>query len=222
MSTTLIGTLLLFLICLLPAPLPAGGVLWDTLGGLGFAAVALMLPLAWEAESPAGGTRLELHKHLAIAATLIAGVHALGYLLTDPISLEYLKPTAPAHMLMGIVALLGLTVLTVTALPDQRRRFFRRFSQFRRLHLYLSLAVLLATLWHVLGTAFTASGPLRLTLLTALLLLTPAIAYLARRQGRTLRLSRSPASALQARTQSLYASGAALLLTALFVAARNS
>jgi hypothetical protein len=221
LSTTLIGALLLFAICLLPAPLPGGGVLWDSLGGLGFAALALMLPLAWEAESPASGARLELHKQLAIAATLLASVHALGYLLTDPISLEYLKPTAPAHMLAGIIALLGLTALTVTALPEQRRRLFRRFSHFRRVHLYLSLAVLAATLWHVLGTAFTASGPLRMTLLTALLLLTPALAYLARRQGRTVRLSRAPADALEARRQSVYASGFTLLLSALFVAARN-
>ncbi len=221
MTTTLVGAVLLFAVCLTPRALPAGGPLWDTLSGLGLAALALMLPLAWEAEAPARQPRLQLHRNLAIGATLLTTVHAVGYLVADPISLEYLKPKAPAHMLVGILAFFGLIALTLTSLPAPRRRLYATFSRFRQVHLWLSVVVLALTFWHVLGTSFVASGSFRYAMLLIICIVTPALAYLARRRGHVVLLSAAPASTAAANRQAVFAGLFVLLLTALYGAARN-
>jgi len=222
MTSPVLCLLAILLIASTPEPLPAGGPLWDWLTGVGFVALAFLLALSWEAESPAPQPRLTVHRDLAIAASVFATVHAFGYLLTDPISLEYLLPKAPVHMLVGILGYLALLLVTVSALPVPRRRLYADFPSFRRWHLWLSIAALLASGWHVVGTGFSISGWWRLSAFAALALALPAAAYLARRRQRATTPGPAPESAAIGNRMIALSAFISLLLACLYMAIRNA
>ena len=52
---------------------PAGGFVWDFLNGLGFGALAGLVYLGWDSESPARQPRLRLHSSFALSAVALAG-----------------------------------------------------------------------------------------------------------------------------------------------------
>jgi len=220
-SAAVLGMLAVLLICLLPGGTPAGGLGWDWLGALGFGALAFLLALAFESESPAREPRLTAHRNLALAACALAGAHALGYLVLDPVSIEYLKPKAPGHMLAGIVGIVGLTALTATAFPRPRRRVFSGFARFRRWHLMLAIGTLALGAWHAIGTGFTVRPGLSAVVLALLLGVAPAAAWVARRRGRPTAFGPSPESAADGTRHTVLALLLVLLLATLSAVARN-
>ena len=112
----LIAAVLCALAWLTPTP-AAGSWLWDFGNGLGFVAFALVLVLSLEPG------RSRLHRPLAWLAVGAALVHG-GYLLAlDATLLEYLKPTMPAYMAAGLLAL-ALLVLSAVFSGKARRRIF--------------------------------------------------------------------------------------------------
>jgi DMSO/TMAO reductase YedYZ heme-binding membrane subunit len=213
--------LAVLLICLLPGATPAGGFGWDWLGALGFGVLAFLLALAFESESPAREPRLTAHRNLAVAACVLTGAHALGYLLLDPVSIEYLKPTAPGYMLAGLAGVVGLAVLTATAFPRPRRRVFAGFARFRRWHLTLAVGTLALGAWHAIGTGFSVRPGLPAVLLTLLLSVAPAAAWFARRWGRPTTLGPSVASGADGTRHIVLAVLLVVLLATLSAAARN-
>jgi DMSO/TMAO reductase YedYZ heme-binding membrane subunit len=213
--------LALILICLSPDGLPVSGSSWDWLGGIGLASLAFLLALSWEAESPAPQPRLTVHRNLAVAATVLALLHAIGYLITDPITFEYLKPKAPAHMLLGIAGFMIMLFVTITSLPGPRRRVYNRFSNFRRWHLGLSIAALLSAAWHVVGTEYLITGPWRLTAVLLLALLLPTFAYLARRKGIGTAIGQTAESASFANRSVTLGVLVCMLMATVYTAAKN-
>ena len=179
---------------LLPDRYPAAGFLWDWLAGLGFCALAMIAFLGWESESPATNPRLRLHRNIAVLATLLTALHSIGYLLYDSTLLEYLKPTAPPYMLIGVVAFAALLGATVSAFPGSRRTIYGNFKNFRSWHRWLVALVVIGSLWHVLGTSFSIVSPLQISLLVLLTLLLPSAALYSRRRQRKIPLTRAPAS----------------------------
>ena len=146
---------------LTPTP-AAGGWLWDFGNGLGFVAFALILVLSLEPG------RSRLHQALAWLAVGAALVHG-GYLLAmDAILLEYLKPTMPAYMAAGLLAL-ALLVLSALFSGKARRRIFPGRRAFRRLHWVLSAVVIAGAGYHVAGSAFYINQGHQVALLAALL-----------------------------------------------------
>jgi len=213
--------LALLVICVVPDGFPVSGTSWDWLGGIGLASLAFLLALSWEAESPAPQPRLTVHRNLALAATGLALLHAVGYLVTDPITFEYLKPKAPAYMLLGILGFVIMLFVTITSLPGSRRRIYARFSHFRGWHLGLSVAAVIAAAWHVVGTGYLIKGPWQLTALVLLTLLLPAFAYLARRQGLGTVTGQRPESAGVANRSAILALLICMLLTNFYAVAKN-
>lgn len=221
MSMAVLCMLAVLLICLVPAGVPAGGFGWDWLGALGFGVLAFLLALAFESESPAREPGLTAHRHLAVAACVLAAAHALGYLILDPVSVEYLKPTAPAHMLAGLIGILGLGALTATAFPTPRRRVFASFASFRRGHLALAVSTLVLGAWHAIGTGFTVRPGPSAALLAGLLAFAPATAWFARRRGRRTALGPHPPSGTMVTRHTVLALLLVLLLATLAAVARN-
>lgn len=221
MISPVVCLLLLLFICLGPQALPASGIAWDWLGGLGLASLAFLLSLSWEAESPAPQPRLTLHRNLAVAASILALAHALGYLITDPITVEYLKPTAPAHMLIGILGLLLTVGVTLTSLPDLRRRIYRRFRDFRHWHLGASIAALITAGWHVVGTGYLISTVWQLSAIVLLAAALPTLAYLSRRHGITTTIGAAPESAGLANRSVLLSGLISILLATVYAVAKN-
>lgn len=221
MISPVVCLLLLLAICLGPQALPASGVTWDWLGGIGLASLAFLLALSWEAESPAPQPRLTVHRNLAFAASLLAGVHALGYLITDPITIEYLKPKAPGHMLIGIAGFGTIVMVTLTSLPEFRRRIYRRFANFRRWHLALSIAALITAGWHVVDTGYLITTSWQLSAIALLALGLPSFAYLFRRRGIATVREAIPESAIVANRTIVLAVLISLLMATLYAVAKN-
>ena len=146
---------------LTPTP-TAGGWLWDFGNGLGFVAFALILVLSLEPG------RSRLHRPLAWLAVGAAVAHG-GYLLAlDATLLEYLKPTTPAYMAAGLLALALLAVSALTS-GRVRRRIFPGRRAFRGLHWALSTLVIAGAGYHVAGSAFYINQGHQVALLAALL-----------------------------------------------------
>lgn len=222
MNSTLWCILALFAIALFPDALPAAGNIWDWLGGIGLVALGFLLSLCWEAESPARQPRLNVHRNLAVAALVLATLHGVGYLVSDPISIQYLKPTAPVHMLVGIIGFVLLLFLTLTSLTGPRRKLYAGFKSFRRWHLCLSITVVTTAVWHVLGTGYLLNSAQKTALFTVLALAVPVAAYMLRRQGIPTAVSTAPASPAAADRGVLLIMLIGLLLSCLYSAIRNS
>jgi len=211
----LVISLLFISVALLPFGLPAAGWLWESLNGLGLAAMVLFVVLAFEAQTPSPPLALRQHQALAILATVLVALHALGFLLADPILLEHLKPSAPWSMLSALLALLLLLILCVASFPRWRRYVWPRFAVFRRWHLGLSLLTIGLMLWHLLGTASVFAETWRAASLVALMAGIPLVAVMIRGRGGVpvmVRDMESPADPIRAAIRI----GCACLLFAVF------
>jgi hypothetical protein len=139
---------------------PAVNLLWDWANAMGYCAlaVALMLfvytgrPRAFPAFS--GRFFANLHRDFGYI-TLALVVGHIGILLYDqPLLLEHLKITAPVHMLAGLASAVALLVLVVSSITSLRRYLWRDHQRFRGFHAWLSIAVVLLLLVHVVGSAY--------------------------------------------------------------------
>lgn len=175
--------LLVLAVTLLAGALPSGGFWWDFLAALGYCAFSLIAFMGWDSESPVRTPRLRLHRNLAFLATLIATLHALGYLILDTTVVEYLLPSAPNYMLLGVLAWLLLIATTYSSLPGPRKRAYSAFSNFRYWHRALYLLLLGLSAWHVFATEFSLSSIWQVAALLVLLIGAPLLAYFSRRAG---------------------------------------
>jgi len=214
-------TALTLAIGLLPVRFPAAGFWWDWLAGLGFCGLAMIAYLGWDSESPATSPRLRLHRNIALLATILTGVHATGYLIDDLILIEYLKPTAPPYMLLGIAAFTVMVGTTITALPAPRQYFYTGFSSFRNWHRWLVALVLIGSIWHVIGTDFTITTPMQTGFLILLTLLLPAGAFCARRLRVKLPLTTAPDSERRADNNTVALALLMLLFAGVYSAIKN-
>ncbi len=145
----------------------SGGWYWDLGNGLGFAALASLICLAVITPKLGG---LRSHQWISYSAAVYILLHALWFLLGDRITLQYILPGAPAAMWAGILALLLVVFLIVIALPSFRYRAHRHHTAFRQWHLWLSIIIVAATLYHVIGSGFYIRSWVQFLLLLAVVL----------------------------------------------------
>lgn len=168
-----------------PAP---EDVYWDVLMAAGFISAGgiALLPIVTargtvrlERSAPVARAGFELHE--ALSYVFVAGVliHSIGLILYQPISIEYLKLSAPAYMLAGIVSACLLLVLIVQSKRSRRR--FAHFAAWRRSHVFLSWSAIVLMAWHVVGSGYyVVSSPASSALFGVLLL--PGIGALLRKR----------------------------------------
>lgn len=207
-----IATLVVLLVGVLPHGGPSAGIAWDLLVAAGYMGLVLLAFLGWDTEAPISAPRLRLHRNLALLATALVAAHAIGLLLVDPILIEYLLPTAPVYMLVGLLAGIGLLIVTTSSLPGLRAAVYGGFPRFRRWHRLLFGVVLGAGVWHALGTRFTLVQAWQMGAIGVLTGIAPIIAYLARRADQPLTLSPPRAGVDAAAAQT----GVAVLLAIVF------
>ncbi len=208
-------------ITLLPRGLPAAGFLWDFFNGLGFCGLGVLIALAWDSETPARNPRLRLHRNLAVVSSILISAHVLGFVLWDPTVIEYLKLRAPLYMLVGIAGYLLVVLATISSFPTPRRVLYRSFSRFRRWHLIGSIAAILTSVWHVLGTKFVINGILHSLLFCLLVLSVPAYAYGRRRFAAPLTRPAPPLSDDLADRQGITSFAVCLALAGVYAGTRN-
>ena len=155
----------------------AGGWGWDTGNAFGFAALSLVLFLQIDSGR---GIGLKRHQALAWLAAGVACLHAVYFVLLDKTIFEYLKPTMPLYMAIGLFALLLLIAIPITSLGVVRKRGYASHGGFRHLHWWLSVILITASGYHLLDSGFylnTGPQAVLLILLLAAFALWPRMPY---------------------------------------------
>ena len=127
-------------ITLMDSPLLGGGWTWDLWNGMGFVAFALILALFGDSGR---GKRLAIHRLMGWTALGLVLAHALGFLFTDPVLLEYLDIDGPLYFGAGVVAAFLLLFVILSSGPQQRTCWLGRFKIFHWLLLLLWYGVIL-------------------------------------------------------------------------------
>lgn len=157
------------LVLLWPAP---GAVYpaWDFANAAGYLALALWVLLFLYRGRPrafppwSGRFFANLHRDLGYLALFLLLLHVGLLLVAEPLLLEHLRPTAPLHMLSGLLALLLMLCLVLSSLPGLRRRLWPDYHRFRHLHALVAVACLALAVFHVVESGFYLNAPWKLAL----------------------------------------------------------
>ncbi len=159
-AASLIGIGIVFLLILTwipPLPMGSGKTIAALdLAGYGAALCLLHLflfPLRKRLSMPGGPVALSLHHRISDCGLVLTVAHTAGYLVMQPLTLDYLLPTAPIYMLAGLLALILYVVLTVTSLHGPRRRLFASSPWFQAIHIILGTLLLVAVVLHLVGSS---------------------------------------------------------------------
>ncbi len=202
---------------------PFAGLAWDWANALGYLGLAIVLLLFIYAGRPrafppfGGRFFANLHRDLGYLALLLVAAHVGLLLATEPLLLEHLKPSAPLYMLAGLVATALLLVLVVPSITGLRRRIWRDYRRFKRLHAWLAIACVALIAWHVAGSRFYLNTPVKLALAGAAASALLAY-YLRTRRGPRRRARYSSRQRAGAAYAPLLSYGPALLLVILTLA----
>lgn len=149
---------------------PAVGIAWDLANLLGYLAMACCLLLFIYAGRPrpvppfSGRFFANLHRDLGYITLILVATHIAILLVSEPLLLEHLKPTAPYYMLAGLLASLILLTLVISSIPRWRRRVWPDYRRFKLLHAWLAIACVALSCWHVLGSHFYVNTAVKLVL----------------------------------------------------------
>ncbi|MEM8498517.1 MAG: hypothetical protein AAF542_10880 [Pseudomonadota bacterium] len=136
----------------------AAGWLWDWANGFGFAAFGGLIYLSLQGRK----SNLQLtHKDFSYAVIVLLAAHVILLLLKDSLVLDYVLPGAPMYMWSGVLALLLLLFIVISAVPGYRKCSFYDGYAFRRWHKPLSWVLIACAAYHIVGTGFYIRTPLQ-------------------------------------------------------------
>jgi hypothetical protein len=147
------------IVSLWPVP-PQVNRLWDWANAMGYLAVAISLLLfvykgrAHVFPTYSGRFFANFHRDLGYIIVLLLAGHVGVLLVAEPLLLEHLKPTAPLHMMSGLLALVLMLLLVCTSIPVVRRRLWPDYHLFRHIHGLVAVAIVLLVFFHVLVSGF--------------------------------------------------------------------
>jgi hypothetical protein len=95
-----------------------------------------------------------MHRVISYTIIVCAVGHILLLWLPDKTIWHYLDTDMPHYMWVGLGAFGALLATIFLALPQFRRYWHTRYRQFRNWHYVLSLAIILLSVWHVIGSGF--------------------------------------------------------------------
>jgi len=160
--------ILVFAIALAARPMHGDGWYWEVGNGVGFLALALLLVLVLNGRGGLG--RSFHHRWLSIAVFIAVFTHSLWFLLGDSTTWEYLKWGAPHYMVAGLFSAALILIVTATSLVSLRNSSYTAYKPFRNWHRWLSIAILISALFHVIPSGFYIVHPWQVILLTGLAL----------------------------------------------------
>ncbi|TDF80237.1 ferric reductase-like transmembrane domain-containing protein [Pseudomonas sp. H9] len=161
---------LLFILSAKPGVNPA----WDFANAAGFFSGLLLVSLFLYSGRPQarpyydGKFFMNLHRDLGFAATLLLAVHIGVLLVSEPLVINYLKPSATWPMLSGTLATLLLIFLVPTSLPSVRQKIWRNHQQFKTWHYGLCALMLILMSVHMISAGFYTAEPWKALLWTAI------------------------------------------------------
>ena len=140
---------------------PANALAWDSLNGLGIAALMLLMLCCWLAPTRHAGYQifgLRAHIGLSVMVLIATTVHALGLLVTNDVAIEYLKWRAPGYMHAGNLAFLIMLAVSIMSIKTVRRVLHNSFDGFRSVHRLLSAVLIGLAAWHIIGSGYLAGS----------------------------------------------------------------
>jgi DMSO/TMAO reductase YedYZ heme-binding membrane subunit len=157
--------LALVLIALPPLPMLLTPV-WLLAMVTGYAACVLiaavmLLPLRTLLLWPRQRISIPHHKQLAEWALGLSALHTVLFLVTDHVTLEYLKPSQPRYMLAGNIGLILMGLLIVTSLERPRVALFGPRYPFRSVHVVLSILLVVLVAAHMIGSNIYIAHPVK-------------------------------------------------------------
>ncbi|SET78414.1 hypothetical protein [Paracoccus homiensis] len=170
----------LALLILVFAPIPihrSAGWVWDLGAALGFWALAglvlQMLPCR-------DGIAFQRHRFLAPWVLALCLVHALWFLIVDPITRFDLRNGGAVHLWAALAGLAVLAGLILQARLPERFRLYPTYRAFRSAHRHAALCAIAAVAIHVLFSGYYVAGAGLIAVLPLILvaLLRPAWAGL--------------------------------------------
>ena len=180
--TAIIGRLSLiiavpFFVLLFTNAKPGIGLAWDfaNISGL-FSAVFMLILFIYSGRPLAkpyydGKFFMNLHRDLGYAATALAVIHIGILLIKEPLTIEYLLPSASWTMLSGLWAMILLMFALPISLPSVRKKIWGTQKSFKRWHYGLSVAIMFLILLHIVGVGFYIKEIWKVTFLSALAVL---------------------------------------------------
>jgi hypothetical protein len=154
-----------FVLLLFASPMPGIYLAWDLANGAGFLCGVLLAMLFIYSGRPLsepyydGKFFMNLHRDLGYAATLLLAVHIGVLLFSEPLVIDYLKPSATWPMLSGTLASLILLVLVPTGLSAVRKKLWRNHRHFKHWHYGLGALLLGLMSVHVISAGFYSAEP---------------------------------------------------------------
>ena len=143
--------LILLGISMIATPVASAGWLWDTANALGIFVLAASLYLFLFIGS---GRHSRAHQLISYGVIVAALGHVLLIWVPDKTIWHYAALDMPHYMWAGYAALLSIVVTVILALPGKRRFWHSRYKHFRNWHYYLSIVIIVFSLWHIIGSGF--------------------------------------------------------------------
>ncbi len=149
----------ILIISIFPFP-PGIRLLWDWANAMGYMAMAVCLLLFVYKGRPhsfpaySGRFFANLHRDLGYVVILLIGGHIGVLLAIEPLLLEYLKPTAPLHILSGLLATILMLLLLAFSIFPLRRLLWRDYHLFRHVHAMVAITALGLLFYHILLSGF--------------------------------------------------------------------
>jgi len=143
---------LVFSVALAARPTLGDGWYWEVGNGLGFLALVLIFVLTLHGRGGLGGS--SEHRWLGIGVFFAVFGHALWFLVGDSVVWEYLRWGAPHYMVAGVLSAGLLLLVTFSSVITFRNESYAGYPSFQRWHRYLSVAILITAIVHVLLSGF--------------------------------------------------------------------
>jgi hypothetical protein len=130
------------------------GTAWNVANGLGYAAFTTLLLTCFSRP-----VRLNILSHslLGYIALLFTSLHISILLISDPFTIEYLKPTAPLYMWLGSFSAIFMAFIIISSLPRFKNIFYKRADNFKKSHRIMSWLIVVGCLCHIIGSGFYIS-----------------------------------------------------------------
>lgn len=95
-----------------------------------------------------------LHRDFGYAALALLAAHIGLMLYAEPLLVEHLKPSAPQHMLAGLLASLFMLLLVLCSITRIRKLLWQDYHLFRRVHAVLAVLCVGFLMWHVVDSGY--------------------------------------------------------------------
>ncbi|MDX2367728.1 MAG: ferric reductase-like transmembrane domain-containing protein [Colwellia sp.] len=130
------------------------GIAWNVANGLGYAAFTTLLLTCFS--RPVRLNNLS-HRSLGYVTLLFTSLHISILLISDPVTIEYLKPNAPLYMWLGSFSAIFMVFIIISSLTHFKNIFYNSTGNFKKAHRIMSWLIVIGCLCHIIVSGFYIS-----------------------------------------------------------------